>query len=104
MDVSQLLDAVLRRSISPNDFLAKLWRLSKGHRRTGRRYGPGTLTLYRTRVFSDTNWCRQVANLSYPPPEKCGLQRANAPGEQVFYASAGLPTTLAESRVRAGQY
>lgn len=90
--------------MTPEDFLQHLWRLSDRHKRVARKYSPGKVFLYRTRVFSNLETPKNVQDLSYPPIHKTKINRANDNGEQVFYASAGMPTTLAESRVKEGQY
>ena len=100
----ELLRAVQERIIAPDEFLQRLWGLSKGHQREVRRFSPGTVDVFRTRTFDGAERCATVAAVSYPPPHRCVLQRASGAHEQVFYGSAGLPTTLAESRVSAGQH
>jgi RES domain len=104
MNFSELLAAAQENKITSEDFLATLWKLSKDHQRQARVYSPEAITIYRTRVFNENIRPNRIENLSYPPTEYCKLQRANDVGEQMFYASAGLPTTLAESRVITGQY
>lgn len=104
MTLQELQDAAFDGSISPNDFLKELGQLSTGHKRLARQYSLGDVVLYRTRVFDQDIRPLKVAELSYPPVKFCKLQRASGIGEQVFYASAGMPTTLAESRVAASQF
>lgn len=102
--LDELLRAVEARSMTPDEFLKVLWAASAGHRRELRRCAPGTVDVYRTRPFDAAERTATISALSYPPADKCVLQRASGDREQVFYGSAGLPTTLAESRVKAGQH
>lgn len=104
MKVDELLNAAKCRSISPDVFITHLWALSKGLKRTGRRYRTGDAIFFRTRVFPTDIRPSSIRDLSYPPAELCRLQRASGVGSQIFYASAGMPTTLAESRVKEGEF
>lgn len=104
MGILDLKRRVKEQTISPEDFLTELWKFSEGHIRKARRYAAGDLVLYRTRTFTKPTTPVNVADLSYPPASVCRLNRANSEGDQVFYASAGLPTTLGESRVNEGEY
>ncbi len=104
MELSDLMEAVKKNEVSPDIFLSELWKLSKGVQRKAPKFGPGQVTLYRTRVHRGEILPKKITDLSYPPLEKTRLRRANDASEQVFYASAGFPTTLAESRVRAGEF
>jgi len=89
-------------SISPEEFEKELWRLSKGHRREGRKYDAGSIRIYRTRVWNTPERPRTVSEISYPPKHASRLNRANEEDEQVFYASAGLPPSFVESRLERG--
>lgn len=104
MDLETLADLLRHRAISTDDFLTELWRLSTGHRRMARTFNARDLVLYRTRAFADPIRVKTISDISYPPADRCKLNRANAPGEQIFYASAGAITTLRESRARVGKY
>lgn len=104
MNATDLKLAVENRTISPSDFLSELWKLSTGMKRQGRKYSPGQLVVYRSRVYHEDIRPKEKKDVSYPPIAMSKLQRASGIGEQVFYASAGLPTTLAESRVQAGEF
>ena len=88
---------------SPEEFEKELWRLSKGHLRRGRKYEASTLRIYRARAWPGTDRPKSVADISYPPKHASRLNRANAEGEQVFYASAGLPPSFVECRLEQGQ-
>ncbi len=103
MNQIELSKAVFEGLISPEDFLKEIWALSKGVQRKGIIYEPG-FDLYRTRTFTTAVRPKTISELSYPPVAKSKLQRANREGQQIFYASAGFPTTLAESRALEGQY
>lgn len=104
MNISELNNAIKNNKISPDVFLNELWKLSNGLNREARKFYPEKLNIYRTRVFQEKILPKSIKDLSYPPLEKSILQRASGVGNQVFYASAGLPTTLAESRVKSGEY
>jgi hypothetical protein len=104
MNLVELRDKLKKRTILPEEFLVELWKISTGHTRNGHVFASEKLTLYRTRAFKEKTTPEYISDLSYPPLEKCKLNRANDGSEQVFYGSAGLPTTLRESRVNAGEY
>lgn len=104
MNADKLTKLVLKQSISSDDFLSELWKLSKNHRRQTRKHGVNKLEIVRTRTFNTKTRPKLIKELSYPPVGKASLQRANIEGQQIFYASVGLPTTLAESRVSSGQF
>jgi hypothetical protein len=110
----ELLRLAASSAISPEEFERQLGALSKGHQRIARQYKGGDVRIYRS-----TNWPRipttnsaaielerpkSVADLSYPPKHVTPLNRANLAGEPVFYASAGLPLSFVESRLKKGQY
>jgi hypothetical protein len=103
-EVAKLAKAINDQALEPDQLLSELWRLSKGHRRKAKAYNNGTAEIYRTRTYNLLTRPQMVSNISYPPINKAKLQRANKEGQQVFYASAGMPTTLSESRVKPGQY
>lgn len=104
MTEEELLALVRSGTISSSDFLAYLWPLSKGHTRRGASISPRESDIYRTRVYAaDARRPRLVRELSYPPSTVAGIGRANLRGEPMFYASAGMPTTLVESRVQQGE-
>jgi len=90
-------------SISPAEFEKELSRLAKGHQRRGRMYEMGKVRIYRTRVWRESERPRSTADISYPPKHASRLNRANEEGEQIFYASAGLPPSFVECRVEQGQ-
>lgn len=104
MEIDELETIFKNRSIPPSEFLAELWKTSEGHEREASIQPAGKLVLYRTRTFKEKSTPSYVHDLSYPPISKCKPNRANEQDEQVFYASAGLPTTLRESRVNTGEY
>ena len=104
MSLDELTSAVADGSLDPMRFTRELWRLSNGHQRQGRVIHEGQADLYRSRSFETATRPLHGGDLTYPPLNKVRVGRANTDTEQVFYCSAGMPTTLAESRVRAGQY
>lgn len=59
-------------------------------------------TLYRGVMWADRP--TQVDQLSYPPPEKAGLQRANRPGQPRFYASVAGPAAFYELKAKPGTF
>jgi hypothetical protein len=103
LTVAELHQQASERSTSPEEFEKELWRLSKGHRRRGRVYEVGKVRIYRTRAWHGPGRPKSVADISYPPKHASRLNRANEEGEQVFYASAGLPPSFVESRLEQGQ-
>jgi RES domain len=103
LSIVELHKRATARSITPEEFEKVLWRLSKGHRRRGRIYEAGALRIYRTRIWPGSDRPKSVADISYPPKHASRLNRANAEGEQVFYASAGLPPSFVECRLAQGQ-
>jgi hypothetical protein len=103
LSVADLHKRAIARSISPEEFEKELWRLCTGHHRRGRIYQAGTVRIYRTRVWPGVDRPKSVADISYPPKHASRLNRANAEGEQVFYASAGLPPSFVECRLEQGQ-
>jgi hypothetical protein len=97
------LESALRdRRIAPDAFLEALQALSRGDELELRTYAPGEMSLYRTKSIKGDK-PTDVQGLSYPPKEKCELQRANLESEQIFYGSSKLPATMSESRVRKGE-
>lgn len=104
MEIDGLNKLLLERTIAPDEFLAELWKLSTGHTRKGHVLAAGKLETFRTRTFKEKPTPQNISDLSYPPVDKSKLNRANEAGEQVFYSSAGLPTTLRESRVQEGEF
>jgi len=100
-----LLALARNKSITPEDFEKKLWLLSTGETRKGRRYF-GTIDkpirVFRSRVFSKAVLPTDVMEYSYPSPSKCAQGRANQQNAPIFYASAGGPTTFVESRSDIG--
>lgn len=103
-DITELRDAIGRNSVSPEVLLSELWRVSTGHSRTARVYEPEVLELYRARLFPDNTRPRHVNDISYPPKSLAAIGRANREGQQVFYASAGVPSTFIETRCSAGHF
>jgi len=101
--LAELHQRVRARSISPDEFERELWPLTKGHRRRGRVYDVGKVRIYRTRVWHESGRPKFIADISYPPKHVSRLNRANEEGEQMFYASAGLPPSFVESRLEKGQ-
>ncbi len=102
-DLEDILKQVKDRSITAKSLKHKLDRSSAGHKRKGRKLNKGT-EFYRTRVFDDeSSLPGSVSDISFAPKEISKLGRANTPGNTVFYASVGMPTTLVESRVKPGQ-
>jgi hypothetical protein len=104
MTIDELASAAANSNIEPGVFTTELWRLSTGHSRTATRIDTGKAELYRSRVFVRNERPKHTRDLSYPPLKAGRLGRANTDREQIFYGSAGMPTTLGESRVQAGQY
>ena len=101
MTPAELETALRRRTADPDTFLARLWELLPGDALEVRTYAPGEMSMYRTKGLEGEKPA-VVQELSYPPVEKCEMQRANIEGEQVFYASSKLPATILESRVEKG--
>jgi hypothetical protein len=102
MTAAELESAVRERSLSPQAFLDAYAQVSKGTELEVRTYPPGAMSLYRTKSLKGDK-PEDVQDVSYPPVEKCEMQRANVEGEQVFYASSKLPATMTESRVEKGE-
>ncbi len=96
-----LLQKVKSKKIDPITFTEKIWELSHGRSREGVRYN-GTkekpIRIYRARLWKREDLPKDISELSYPPLPKAALGRANLDGTQVFYASAGLPTTFVENK------
>jgi len=103
LSVAELRDGPTRAQCLPRNLEKELWRLSKGHQRRGRVNEAGKVRIYRTRVWHESEPPKSVADISYPPKHVSRLNRANEEGEQVFYASAGLPPSFVESRLQQGQ-
>lgn len=90
-------------TLEPEQLLNNLNRLSSGHRRPGLRITGQTRDFFRTRTFnSDDKLPVATTDIAYPPQKSALLGRANRPEESIFYASIGMPTTLAESRAKKG--
>lgn len=105
MTPKDLLDQAKTRSIKHTLFLKYLWEISKGLQRTARGYEANQVRMFRIRKWDNNKPLpTQIENLWYPPLNRTVLQRASDVGEQVFYASAGMPTTLVEGRVTEGDY
>jgi hypothetical protein len=103
LSVAELHQRARARSIPPEEFEKELWRLSKGHQRRGRVYEAGKVRIYRARVWRESERPKSMADISNPPKHVSRLNRANEEGEQVFYASAGLPPSFVECRLEQGQ-
>lgn len=108
MDFSELKQKTIEGLIDPENFFRELSDNSNGTQREVRSFKPSKkapIRLYRARVFNiNLELPSNISELSYPPSEICGLGRGNNVGEQVFYASAGLPTALVEmkSKIKEG--
>lgn len=103
VNLSALKQDILDKKITPSDFLDKMRRVSKGVSRVARRYfheEAKPIRLYRARVFNGNfKKPEKITELSYIPDSTlCKVGRANSEGEQIFYASAGLPTTFVEMK------
>lgn len=61
-----------------------------------------TLTLHRGRIATDGRPFPRLSDHWYPPPRYSGYNRANMPGESVFYCSNGSGTSLLELRPKPG--
>jgi len=103
LSVAELHQRASARSIPPEEFEKELWRLTKGHQRRGRVYEVGKVRIYRTRVWHESERPKSVSDISCPPKHASRLNRANEEGEQVFYASAGLPPSFVECKLKHGQ-
>ena len=104
VNATELLQRAFAGSISPAEFEQELWCLSKGHQRRARIYESGVVRIYRSRTWQVSKRPTCTADLSYPPKDCATLGRANLAGEQIFYASAGLPPSFVECRLSKGQY
>lgn len=104
VNANSLLELSMNNSISPEEFLRCLWKISTGMTRLARKY-EGTsntpMRIYRSRVFE----CRTLPNdfneYRYPK-NNVKLGRANRESSPVLYASAGGPATFVESRCSEG--
>jgi hypothetical protein len=101
---TELLKLAASNSISPEDLERELGALAKGHQRRARKYKGGDVRIYRARVWHRPERPQSVAELSYPPKSVTPQGRANAKGEPVFYASAGLPPSFVEYRLKTGDH
>jgi len=105
MKSAGLLSLIRSKSISPEDFEKRLWEMSTGQERKGRRY-IGTpqepIRIFRARPFNTDHLPTEAREYSYPSPSICRLGRANFANAPVFYACAGGPTTFVEARCDVG--
>lgn len=98
-----LLDRVLKGTISPEKFEQEIWSLSTGIKRIGKAYNGSEkdpIRIFRSRLFESEELPVAPNEYSYPPAKYCNLGRANEKNEPVFYASAGGPTTFVESQCK----
>lgn len=104
--INDLRERAFSYTIEPSEFLRLLNEYSKGHIRNARRWKPGVQRLFRMVSWNSGLWSRpaKVERLSYPPIERARLNRANREWQQVFYASAGLPTAVIEGRGKEGDF
>lgn len=65
-------------------------------------YGPGTLLLHRAKLAHESAAYDKVSELWYPPKEHTKHNRANLPGETIFYCANGNATSILELRPKAG--
>lgn len=63
-------------------------------------FARNSLTLYRGRISSSGDPLPHLSDHWYPPAQYASYNRANMPGESVFYASFGNGTSLLELRPR----
>lgn len=99
---AELYEQAISHLITPGEFEKELWRLATGHRRRGRVYEPGQVRIYRSRIWQESDRPKAQSDISYPPKKVPRLNRANKEGEQIFYASAGLPPSFVECRLEEG--
>lgn len=105
MKSAGLQSLIRSKSISPEDFEKRLWEMSTGQERKGRRYigtSEAPIRIFRARPFSADHLPTEASEYSYPDRSKCRLGRANFANSPVFYACAGGPTTFVEARCDVG--
>jgi hypothetical protein len=65
-------------------------------------FPPNSLTLHRGRIASSGEPLPRLGDHWYPPAQFASYNRANLPGESVFYCSFGNGTSLLELRPKMG--
>jgi hypothetical protein len=104
MIASDLLRRALAGSISLEEFDRKLRDVEAGDQLRSRRYSPGEIVMFRARDLNQLTRPRSASELSYPPRESAGAGRANAEGEQVFYATSRFAPSFMECGLKPGEY
>lgn len=65
-------------------------------------YGSGMMLLHRARLAHESAAYDKVSELWYPPKEHTKHNRANLPGETIFYCASGNATSILELRPNVG--
>jgi hypothetical protein len=71
---------------------------SSGYNGNHQPFEANRLTLHRGRITKSDEVYEQLSELWYPPKDVTSCNRANLPGESVFYCSSGNATSIAELR------
>lgn len=82
---------------------ALLTTFQEGYNGNHQPFSRNSLTLHRGRIAADGKPFLRLADHWYPPARFSTYNRANLPGEGVFYCSSGNGTSLLELRPQAGQ-
>ncbi|HEX8926798.1 MAG TPA: RES family NAD+ phosphorylase [Terriglobales bacterium] len=104
MSSSELLQRALAGSLSPTEFDRNLRDLEVSYRPRFRVYQAGEAVMFRARDLQHLARPTSASELSYPPKQLTGPGRANAEGEQVFYASSRFAPSFMECGLKVGEY